>query len=100
MLNKSCRLLFSLICAVMWGLYVDYSSSAVEHIQCGMHICLGAYANDVNYMYTRVPVHIVDCPGFMGGIYIGLEVSYMDMNYLASVAYMWHFRDILVLSCT
>ena len=34
-------------CVVMWGLYVDYSSSAMEHMYSAMHICPGAYANNL-----------------------------------------------------
>ena len=35
------------------------------YAQCGMHICSGAYANNVKCMYTRVSIHIVDCSGFI-----------------------------------
>ena len=41
----SCKwLLHILVCAVMWGLYVDM------HVQYGRHICSGPYAN--NQMYV------------------------------------------------
>ena len=48
-------------------------------------------------MYTRVPVHIVDCSGFMGTINILTQrVSYVDMNKLACAVYMWHLGSIYV----
>ena len=34
-----------------------------------------AYANSVKCMYTSVPVHIVDCIGFIWGIYTDIVVS-------------------------
>ena len=65
----------------MWVLYVDYSSSADgTHLQCGMHIYSGAYANNVKCMYITVPAHIVDCNRFIGGIYTDTEVLYVDIN--------------------
>ena len=55
----------------MLGLYVDYSISALEHIgTLWMDICLGGYASNLKcILYTRVPVHIVDCTGLICGIY-------------------------------
>ena len=51
-LIKIYSLLFSSTCAVILGLYVDYSSSAVGiPVQCGRNICSGAYANNVKCMY-------------------------------------------------
>ena len=35
------------------------------YVQCGMHICAGAYANIVKCMYSSVPGHIVDCIEFI-----------------------------------
>ena len=40
-----------------------------------MHICSGAYANNVQCMCSRVPAHIVDCGGFIGSIYTDIELS-------------------------
>ena len=54
-------------------------------------MCSGAYANNVKYMYTKFPVHIVDCSGFIWSIYTDIEVSYVGMNYLACGAYVWHW---------
>ena len=71
-----CFVLF--VCAVMWSLYIDYSSSALEHICTVRHACISApnkYANNVKFMYTRVPVHTVCCSGFIWGIYTAIEVS-------------------------
>ena len=50
------------MCSV-WGLCVDYSSSAVQCVQRCMYICSGLYANNVKCMYSGVPVHIVDYRG-------------------------------------
>ena len=36
-----------------------------KHVHCGKHICSGAYANNVKYMYTSVSCHIVDCSEFI-----------------------------------
>ena len=50
----------------MWDLYVDYSSSVVEHI-CTMRgaYMLGAYTNNVKCMHISVLGHIVECIGFI-----------------------------------
>ena len=45
------------------------------YVQYGMHICSRAYANNVKCMCTRVAGHIVDCSGFIGGIYAYGKVS-------------------------
>ena len=70
MINKVAVCCFvCLVYAIMWSLHVDYITSAGGHpLLFGMHICSGAYANNVKCMYTRVPVHIVDCSGYIGGI--------------------------------
>ena len=34
------------------------------HVQCGRHICIGAYDNNVKCMYSNAPGHIVDCIEF------------------------------------
>ena len=49
------------MCTLMWVLYVNCSSSIIKHInlQCGRHIWLGAYDNNVKYMYTNAPTTIV-----------------------------------------
>ena len=36
-----------------------------KYVQCGRHICSGAYANNVKCMYTSAPGHIVDCSEFI-----------------------------------
>ena len=64
--------------AVQWKTYV----------QCDMYICSGAYANNMKCMYTRVPGHIVDCSGLIWGICTDIEMVYVDMNWLACVAYV------------
>ena len=51
-----------------------------------------AYANNVKCMYNRVPVHIVDCNGFIGGIYTDIELPYVDINLLAYVVYMSYLK--------
>ena len=51
--------------AVQWDIYV----------QCGMHICSGAYDNNVKWLYTIAPGHIVDCIEFILGIYTDIVVS-------------------------
>ena len=57
---------FLLIYAVMLGLYVDYSSRAMEHVYTvGRHIYSGAYANNVKCSYASVVSHIVDCSEFI-----------------------------------
>ena len=63
MVNKSLLFCFVLlVCAVMWGLYVDYSISTWEQICTVLHACLlWAYASNVKCMYTSVCAHIVDC---------------------------------------
>ena len=58
---------------------LQYQCSRI-HVLCGMHTCSGAHSNNVKYMFTRVSDHIVDCSGFIGGIYTDIEVLYMDMN--------------------
>ena len=44
----------------MWGLYIDCSKSAVEHVQHGRHIGSGTYASNVKCMYTSASGDIVN----------------------------------------
>ena len=39
---------------------MDYSRCTVEHkyVQSGRNICLGAYNNNMKYMYISIPCHI------------------------------------------
>ena len=54
------------MCKVMWGVYVDCSSNAVDmYGHYGRHICSGAYANNVKCMNTSVPGHSVDSSEFI-----------------------------------
>ena len=56
------------ICTVMWGLYVDYSSSDMGHIHTVWQAYLfRLYANNVKCVYTSIPGHIVDCSEFIWG---------------------------------
>ena len=48
-----------------FGVYIDYSRSAMGHVPCGKHICLGAYDSNVEYMYASTSGHIVDCIEFI-----------------------------------
>ena len=36
-------------------------------MQCGRHICPGAFTNNVKYMYSSVPGHTLDCTELIGG---------------------------------
>ena len=44
-------------------------------MQCGGHICSEAYVNNVKWMYTRAPGHIIDGIEFIWGIYTDIAVS-------------------------
>ena len=48
--------------------------------QCGRHIHLGAYANNVKYIYSSVAGHIIVSSVLIWGIYFDLLVSYLYMN--------------------
>ena len=66
----------------MLGLYVDYSSSAVEHVQYvqyDRHICSGAYASNVKYMYTSASAHIVASMSLYEA-YVLTGISYLQMG--------------------
>ena len=43
-------------------------------------------------MYTSASGHSVDCSEFIWGLYTDIDVSYMHMNKLMWMVYMWHFR--------
>ena len=57
---------------VQWDIYV----------WCGRHICSGAYANKVKYMYSSAPGCTVDYSKFIWSIYIYIDkvASYQCMN--------------------
>ena len=58
--------MFTDVFAVLLGLYVDYSSSAVGHIcQCSSHVCSEACASNVKCVFG----YIADCIEFILGIY-------------------------------
>ena len=65
-------------------------------VQCHMHVCSGEYTGNVQFMYTSVFGHIVDCIGFIPGIQTDIVASYIYINTLAYLAYMRHFRVILL----
>ena len=73
--------LFWLLCAVVEGLYVDYSCGEVGHI-CEMleTYCSGIYTNNVKYVYSSVLGHIIDCSEFMWFLYTDIAVSYVHIN--------------------
>ena len=74
--------LFWFVCAVMWGLHVDYIISAVEHtLWCGQYIYSGAHANDAKYIISAFG-HIVDCSELIWGISTDIVVWCLHMNYL------------------
>ena len=45
------------------------------YIQCGRHICLMEYTNNVKCVYTSVLSHIIDFSGLMLGIYLHELIS-------------------------
>ena len=49
-------------------------------MECGRHICQGAYANNVKSMYMIAADYIVDCTEFIWGIYPDVIVSDMYMD--------------------
>ena len=66
------------MCAVIGGLYVDYSSDAVEHVlHYGKHILSGAYDKNMKCKCTRASGHTVD---YIELIYAYIVVSYLYMN--------------------
>ena len=56
------------VCSNVESMFVDYSGSAVGHLQCDRHICLGAYARSVKCIHTSACGHDVDCSEVMSGI--------------------------------
>ena len=79
--NKCCSLLiFVLICTVIWGLYVDYSRSAVGHMCDVVSIFSWAYASNIECMYTSAPGHFISCSEFIWGIYTYIVVCYLHMK--------------------
>ena len=69
---------FGHICAVMLGLYVDYSSSTMGHI-CTLWQAefFRVYANNMKCMYASTCYHIVDCSELICGIYNDINVLYL-----------------------
>ena len=69
------------MCAVMRGLYVDYSIIAVEHINAMWQAyLLMAYASNVKCMYTSHPVNVIDGIEFISGIFTDIVLSYVHIN--------------------
>ena len=57
---------FCLVYAVMWGLPVDYSLSALKHTyEMWKAYLFRGYANNVKCMYSRAPGHTVDFSEFL-----------------------------------
>ena len=52
---------FLMICAVMLGIYEDYSGSALRHVECGRCVCLWEYTNNIQFIYISVLFHTIDC---------------------------------------
>ena len=59
------------------------------YVQCGRHICSGAYTNDVKCMYTSAAGYTVHCSEFIEGIYTDIGDSYLYMYKFAYVAYIY-----------
>ena len=43
-------------------------------------ILVGAYTNNVKYMYISISGHIVDCSEFIQGIYTDIVAPYLHMD--------------------
>ena len=56
------------------GVYIGILPPLMD-IECGRHMCLGAYANNVQYLYIIASGHIVDCSEFLWGIYTDTVIS-------------------------
>ena len=94
--------MFLIICAVLWSLYVDYSSSAHGRYMSNVAGII-AQGNNENCIYTSAPSHIADCSEFICRIYIDIVVPYLHMNKfvcITYVAYMWYLRGILAFGVT
>ena len=64
--------IYLLVCAIMFGLYVDYGRLGVGYICAKWQTyCLGTYANSVKFMFSSAPCQTVDCSNFMWGKYTG-----------------------------
>ena len=95
MVNKCCIFVdFWSMCIVMWGLYVDYSRSAVGHI-CAMwwtYLFRGLCQQCEMYVYQCSWSHY--CIEFIWDIYTNIVAWYLHMKYLAFVAFegyiCWH----------
>ena len=72
-------------------------------MRCGRHICLRAYANNVESMHICVPGHIVECTEFIWGLYTDIVVScglhvafeeYISVSiYMAITCFLSHDAD-------
>ena len=99
MMNK-CYSIFWLICAVMWGLYVDNSSTAVGHVQHSCHIHCRAYDHMVNcslwimYMLIVVMSDFIHSSNQINNLLIILVIDYMDCLQLSlSILSVTHFKE-------
>ena len=90
MVNRSCSLsLFLLICEVMWGLYEDYSGSAVG--TCLYNVAGIFVQENMPIMWNvYIPMFLVILLIAVGSYetYIVTYLSHVNMNWLAYVAYI------------
>ena len=82
----------------MWGLYLDFSRSAVGHL-CTMWQAYfsGAFASDVKCMYSSASGHTIDCSEFIWGICIHIVVLYQHKKlsaHVLHVAFEWHIYSL------
>ena len=60
------------------------STTVVVHwdmcVQCGRHICSGAYANNVKCMCSSVHGHVVDCGEVIQGFYTDIIMLKANMK--------------------
>ena len=45
-------------------MYTSVEKQWHMYVQCGRHICSGAYTSNAEYMFISTPGHIVDCSRF------------------------------------
>ena len=89
------------MCAVMWGLFVNYSRSAVEHVCVMWQACLfRANARNMLYMYISAPGYIIDCSDFNWCIYTSSLVSAYEVTGICGISmtferhiYFWLIYD-------
>ena len=63
------------MCTVIWWLHVHVALQWNKYVQCGRHVCSGAYANNVKCRLCSTYGHIVDCSDFTWHLYIDIVVS-------------------------